>query len=241
MSSEALSWAFKQNIKPSAVKFTLIALCECANYKTGQIFPSIKHIAEITGQDRKTIISNVQKLEKLGLIIDTGEKMGATKQIKVYRVAIETVPKTGQSQKRNSTVNPIKESQKRDTEPSREPSVSKANALPTKRTAKKSDRPDGVSEVVWIDWVALRKAKKASVSQTALNGIAREADRAGWPLEDALAEMVSRNWQGFKADWVKENGGNNGKNGKSGQQRDGFMEALDIASESFAGARRAAN
>lgn len=122
MSSEALAWAFKVNVRPSAVKFTLIALCECANYKTGKIFPSIEHLSEITGQDRKTIIANVAKLEAMGLIRDTGERGGRTKQIKVYEAALGTVPKTEQLQKRNSSVSPPKQSQKRDTEPSREPS-----------------------------------------------------------------------------------------------------------------------
>lgn len=122
MSSEALAWAFKVNVKPSAVKFTLIALCECANYKTGKIFPSIEHLTEITGQDRKTIIANIAKLEAAGLIRDTGERGGRTKQIKVYEAALGTVPKTEQLQKRNGSVSPPKQSQKRDTEPSREPS-----------------------------------------------------------------------------------------------------------------------
>lgn len=35
-------------------------------------------------------------------------------------------------------------------------------------------------------------------------GIRREAENAGWPLDAALAECVSRGWQGFKADWVRD-------------------------------------
>lgn len=128
MSSEALAWAFKQDIKPSSVKFTLVALCECANYRTGLIFPSIAHLSEITGQDRKTVISNIAELERRGLITDTGERSGKTKQVKVYSAAIGTVPTTEQSQKRNSTETAPKQSQKRDTEPSREPSSSEAKA-----------------------------------------------------------------------------------------------------------------
>ncbi|ABD27442.1 hypothetical protein Saro_3007 [Novosphingobium aromaticivorans DSM 12444] len=124
MSSEALAWAFKQTCKSSSVKFTLVAMCECANYRTGVIHPSIDHLSEITGQNRKTIIANVAELEASGVIVDTGERIGRTKQIKVYRLAMETVPKTEQSQKRNSTENAPKQSQKRDTEPSKEPSCS---------------------------------------------------------------------------------------------------------------------
>lgn len=91
MSSEALAWAFKQNCPSSSTKFTLVALCECANYKTGRIYPSIEHITEITGQNRKTVISNISELERLGFITDTGERMGRTKQIKVYQAVLDKV------------------------------------------------------------------------------------------------------------------------------------------------------
>lgn len=149
MSSEALAWAFKVNVKPSAVKFTLIALCECANYKTGKIFPSIEHLAEITGQDRKTIIANVAKLEAMGLIRDTGERGGRTKQIKVYEAALGTVPETEQLQKRNSSVSPPKQSQKRDTEPSREPSSPVSANADTSPTIRPKDVLDA-----WNDMAA---------------------------------------------------------------------------------------
>jgi hypothetical protein len=125
MSSEALAWAFKQDCKSSSVKFTLVALCECANYRTGRITPSIEHLCEITGQNRKTIISNVAELEQQGLITDTGERVGRTKQIKVYQADMGSVPKAERSQKRNSSENGRKQSQKRDTEPSWEPSSNK--------------------------------------------------------------------------------------------------------------------
>lgn len=62
--------------------------------------------------------------------------------------------------------------------------------------------PEGVSQSVWDDFVKHRKAKKAQVTQTVIDGIAREAQKAGWPLEDALKETILRNWASFKADWV---------------------------------------
>ena len=123
MSSEALAWAFRQDIKPSGLKFTLVAMCECANYRTGRITPSIAYLSEITGQDRKTVIANTAELEKRGYITDTGERTGRTNQVKVYSAGIGTVPKTEPSQKRNSSVSGRKQSQKRDTEPSLEPST----------------------------------------------------------------------------------------------------------------------
>ena len=40
------------------------------------------------------------------------------------------------------------------------------------------------------------------MTETALQGIQREADKAGWHMQQALQECVARGWQGFKADWV---------------------------------------
>jgi len=63
-------------------------------------------------------------------------------------------------------------------------------------------RPDDVDEDVWDDFLAIRKAKRAVLTQTALDGMQREANKAGWSLNEAIRETVSRGWQSFKAEWV---------------------------------------
>jgi uncharacterized protein YdaU (DUF1376 family) len=62
-------------------------------------------------------------------------------------------------------------------------------------------KPDGISESLWADFERLRKAKRAAITQTALDGIRREADKVGLTLEAALRECCERSWQGFKAEW----------------------------------------
>ena len=64
--------------------------------------------------------------------------------------------------------------------------------------------PADVDQQVWVDFVAVRKAKKAPVTASAIAGIAVEAEKAGWTLDQALREITARGWQGFKASWVKE-------------------------------------
>ena len=64
--------------------------------------------------------------------------------------------------------------------------------------------PDFVEQQVWNDFLSIRKAKKAPMTETALKGIEREAKKAGWSLEKAISECVTRGWQSFKAEWVKE-------------------------------------
>jgi hypothetical protein len=64
--------------------------------------------------------------------------------------------------------------------------------------------PEGVTDSVWQDWIKLRKEKRAAVTQTAVNGIQREANKAGVSLQAALETCCSRGWTGFKADWVAD-------------------------------------
>ena len=67
-------------------------------------------------------------------------------------------------------------------------------------------KPEDVSEQVWADWQDHRKRKGGTCTQTALAGIRREAEKAGWTLEAALSKAMQRNWQGFEAGWVEAKG-----------------------------------
>ena len=73
-----------------------------------------------------------------------------------------------------------------------------------KEKEKETDTPTGVSQQVWDSFVKQRKIKKAQVTALVIDGIKKEADKAGWTLEMALNEVVVRNWQSFKAEWVKD-------------------------------------
>ena len=89
------------------------------------------------------------------------------------------------------------------------------NPEPITNTSPKGDvarkrapaRPDDVSESVWQDFQAVRKAKRAPLTDTALKGIRREAGKAGIPLADAIAYCVERNWVGFNAGWYADRSG----------------------------------
>lgn len=59
----------------------------------------------------------------------------------------------------------------------------------------------GIDEQVANDFLAIRKAKRAPLTTTALDGIKREADKAGVTLSQALATCAVRGWQSFKAEW----------------------------------------
>ena len=89
--------------------------------------------------------------------------------------------------------------------------VPKTQNTKHKKTATEVAPPDGVSLEVWQEFTKHRKTKKAAVTSLVIKGIAEQAKKAGWSLEDALKETVIRNWNSFNADWVT------GKNAPSGQ------------------------
>jgi len=66
-------------------------------------------------------------------------------------------------------------------------------------------RPDDVAEQTWSDWTALRKAKKAPVTETVLKQARAEARKAGMAFDAFLAVWCARGSQGLQADWLKPN------------------------------------
>ena len=63
--------------------------------------------------------------------------------------------------------------------------------------------PPDVDKQVWDDWVSLRKAKSAKVTQTAVDGARSEATKAGMSLENFFRVWCLRGSQGLMADWLK--------------------------------------
>jgi pyocin large subunit-like protein len=102
LSIQALAWAFKQEIRPAALKFVLVALADCANEREDMsLWPSIAHICEVTCLDIKTVKQYIAKLKDQKLLLDTGERVGRTKQIKVYKLNFQKESRNG----------PVKEAQ----------------------------------------------------------------------------------------------------------------------------------
>jgi hypothetical protein len=69
--------------------------------------------------------------------------------------------------------------------------------------------PDDVDPQVWSDWLALRKAKRAPVTETTVGSARAEAEKAGLSFEAFLRVWCARGSQGLQADWLKphERGG----------------------------------
>lgn len=62
----------------------------------------------------------------------------------------------------------------------------------------------GVSEQVAFDYLAVRKAKRSPLTQTALDQLQREADKAGITIAEAITISTGNSWVGFKAEWLNK-------------------------------------
>lgn len=71
---------------------------------------------------------------------------------------------------------------------------------------------DGLAEDLSVELLAHRKRKKSPLTQRAWGAIKREAGKAGWDLNSAVAKLIERDWKSFEAEWVApKRGGANGK------------------------------
>lgn len=61
----------------------------------------------------------------------------------------------------------------------------------------------GVQEQVAIDWLKIRKAKRAPLTPTALEALAREAKKVGLSIPDAVLMCAERGWQSLRADFFQ--------------------------------------
>jgi hypothetical protein len=80
-----MAWAVKQPLISTCEKFLLVML---ANYADGEgvVYPSVERLSEDLCQDRRTVMKNIRRLIDIGLLEDTGRKIGRTKSISVYRM-----------------------------------------------------------------------------------------------------------------------------------------------------------
>lgn len=80
-------------------------------------------------------------------------------------------------------------------------------AAPAGRSAKRekvtAGRPEEVAADLWRDFLTLRRAKRAPLTERALAGIRRQADLAGKTLGEAIELCIERNWQSFDATWLR--------------------------------------
>lgn len=250
MSNEAINWALEQPVSKSSAKFVLVAMANLAGDGM-TCWPSYKHLTMATSQDVKTVQAGLRRLREEGFITDTGARKGVTGQVIVYRLNTpefggvrplaktaeipENTPENGGVETGGKTpVFPAKTPKF----PDKDPQIShetppKTGDGTTKDTSRKprtpkesDDRVDllvGVDREVVADYLKVRKAKRAGpLTETAVDGLKREASKAGITLPEAVRACCEFSWQGFNAGWYAQRVGI-APNPKSAGKHSGFQ------------------
>ena len=225
MSVDATRWAWKAPVKNATQRLILLSLADRAG-EHHTCYPSNKRLAQDTMLNLKTVQKSVCELIELGLIADTGERKGSTNQVRVLQlISVDSreynKPKIGsvkQTQKRNSTK--IGNDPKNGT--GNEPKIGVCNEpknglgnLPIEPNNESNNIKEkfsfagelknlGANEQLISDWLQVRKTKRASNTETALNGFMKQVEKSGLPLNTVLEICVIRSWQGFNIEWLKD-------------------------------------
>lgn len=83
----------------------------------------------------------------------------------------------------------------------------KKSAAPKAPKAAPVEKPEGVSDELWAEWYAHKKRKSGSVTQRMLDGLIREAGKAGITVAEAMEYQLEKGWTGFEADWYEKTNG----------------------------------
>ena len=184
MSRAATDWAWALELKASQ-KLLMLSLADRAD-ESHCCYPSIQRLVKDTGMDRKTIGKWVGQMIDDGLITDTGERKGKTKQVRVLRLNIEVK----EAQKRNSTENgndpkfghetspnlDIKRSQNWDTEsviePNIEPTLSGGDGFVSDAAKERMGLPTGSG----IPFPAQFKPSAEHIAMAAEKGVSIETE-----------------------------------------------------------------
>ncbi len=136
--------------------------------------------------------------------IETSQKQLKTSQKRL----VKNTPKTSQKRLANSSKT-TKKLVENDChirkETNTKDNLKKINKKSLLETLDFSTWPALPNQQIFDDWVAMRKAKKASISQTVINNFGKQfqiAYQNGLSVDECLSECITRNWQGFKYSWI---------------------------------------
>lgn len=77
---------------------------------------------------------------------------------------------------------------------------------PFGKTQMLASNPNAIPEQLLVDWLALRKTKRAATTETVWDSLNAELVKCqadhGIDVKTAMTEALSAGWQGFKADWI---------------------------------------
>ena len=202
MSVRTMARVWESSMHSGAELLMLLAIADFAD-DDGNAYPAVQTLAKkcrITSRNVNRALAKLKKSGELEIRVNEGPK-GTNR----YRIVIEGMTRTpplaiSPSLARASHTPVIRAPIPLSPAPD-EPSVTMKNHQKKVEQTVRTLLPE-ISDDLFADFAELRKARKAAITKTAIEGIRREAAKAGFSIEEAIRTCCERNWLGFKAGWL---------------------------------------
>ena len=197
MSMRLMAQAMSIKVGNPLRKLVLIKLADNAN-DDGICFPSYQYIADVCEISKASARTHIDALIEMGFISKKARKNKDGSSSNLYILHLENgMPADSTGMPADSTGGMLADST------ITYHSINQSSNL--KKTKQKSAvvllAEFGIGGQLADDFIAHRKSKKATITETVLKGYQREADKAGIALAEAIEISIIRNWQGFNANW----------------------------------------
>ncbi|MDU3947731.1 MAG: replication protein [Haemophilus parainfluenzae] len=167
---------------------------------------SVSQFMEVTGLSNRSVITACESLVEMGLL----ERSGGERKLNTYSVKAFDISQTGEKSSSDKTGENFSQTgeksssdlvKKVHTQNNNKNTIQNNNKKNTKKSESDLLAEFGIVGQLAEDFLKLRKAKNAPITETALKGFQREAAKAGIYLSDAITIAIERNWRGFSASW----------------------------------------
>lgn len=205
MSMRLMVQAMNCEVGNPARKLVLLKLADNAN-DDGICFPSYQYIADKCEMTRRSAISHIEYLIKMGLVSKKERKNKDGSISNLYFLHLEQGSENFALGGENISLGSenfalggsenISPRTSHSLEPVNEP----------KKTTQKSESEIllerfGITGQLAKDFIAHRKTKRGAISETQLSRLQKQADKAGISICEVVEICIERNWQGFNASW----------------------------------------
>ena len=167
---------------------------------------SVSQFMEVTGLSNRSVITACESLVERRLL----ERSGGERKLNTYSVKAFEISQTGEKSSSDKTGENFSQTgeksssdlvKKVHTQNNNKNTIQNNNKKNTKKSESDLLAEFGIVGQLAEDFLKLRKAKNAPITETALKGFQREAAKAGISLSDAITIAIERNWRGFSASW----------------------------------------
>ena len=169
---------------------------------------SVSQFMEVTGLSNRSVITACESLVEMGLL----ERSGGERKLNTYSVKAFDFSETGEKSSSDKTGENFSETgeksssdlvKKVHTQNNNKNTIQNNNKKTTQKNSLALLAEFGIVGQLADDFITHRKACKAPITETALKGFQREADKLGMPIAESVAYAIERGWRGFKAEWYR--------------------------------------